>query len=148
MLADRLGRCETGSGDKPYTLQVSPGVTADSEAQAHLAAQCISLVVALLPTLVAVGAAEWRMVRRTTRRKYSDVGAVARGLKQREPERILLSPEQAPDQPLIILRHPITPPVLGNYEMVRRRNFLRRKVRHAHTANPAIPAAHRRWECL
>lgn len=71
------------------------------------------------------------------------MGAVTSGLKQCETERILLTAEHAADQPFIVLRYPIASAVLGDFEMVRRRYRMRRKVGHAHSANPVIPLVHR-----
>jgi hypothetical protein len=67
-------------------------------------------------------------------RKYANAGAIATDFEQCKTKRILLGPEHAADEPFLVLRHPITPSVLGNLEMVRRRYRLRRETRHVDLA--------------
>ncbi len=72
------------------------------------------------------------------------MGAVTSGLKQCETERILLTAEHAADQPFIVLRYPIAPAVLGDFEMVRRRYRMRgAKLDMLTLTNPVIPLVHR-----
>ena len=77
--------------------------------------------------------------RSTIRRKDLNTRAVAPDFKQCETQRILLGTEHAADKAFLILCHPITAPVPGDLETVRRRYRQRREARHAHSANPVNP---------
>ena len=50
--------------------------------------------------------------------KDANAGAVTADFKQCETKRIFLGAEHAADETFLVLRHPITPPVLGDLEMV------------------------------
>ena len=62
--------------------------------------------------------------------KHANAGAVTTDFKQCETDRIFLGAEYATDETFLILRHPITSPVLGDLEMVRGRYRLRHEIRH------------------
>ena len=70
--------------------------------------------------------------------KDSNTGAVARHFKQGETKRILLGTEYAADKPFLFLRHPITPPVLDDLEIVWRQYRLRREAGHTLSANAVV----------
>ena len=72
--------------------------------------------------------------RSTIRRKDLNTDAVAPDFEQYETKRILLGTEYAADKAFLVLCHPITAPVPGDLEMVRRRYRQRREARHAHSA--------------
>ena len=60
--------------------------------------------------------------------KHPNAGAVTTDFKQCEAKRIFLGAEYATDEAFLILRHPITSPVLGDLEMVRGRCRLRNEI--------------------
>src|SRR5271157_1307046 len=74
-------------------------------------------------------------------REHPNARSVARHFEQRETKGVLLGTEHAADQPFLVLRHPMAPCVLHDFEMIRSRYRTRRKVRHAGSANPVTPVA-------
>src|SRR6267143_2765622 len=140
MLADRLGRCFTGSDGRPCTLQLPR-----SSLQIF---RCKLIVVTLLLSAdgrcsvqTAVHQHEDEVGSGSGSREHPNVGAVARHFEQGETKGILLGTEHAADQPFLVLRHPITARVLRDFEMVRSEYGLRRKVGHAGSANTVTPVA-------
>ena len=49
---------------------------------------------------------------------HANTRAITTNFKQCETKRIFLGAEHAADETFLVLRHPITPPVLGDLEMV------------------------------
>jgi hypothetical protein len=74
-------------------------------------------------------------------REHPNAGAVARHFEQCETKGILPASEHAADQPFLVLRHPMAPLVLRDFEMVRSEYRLRRKDGHTRSANPVTPVA-------
>src|ERR1700758_700518 len=95
----------------------SPVVTTDFQLQAHCGRLSCSVQ-------AAVGSGSGS-------REHPNTGAVACHFEQGETKRVLLSTEDAADQPFRVLRHPIAPRVLHDFKMVRGQYSLRRKVAHA-----------------
>jgi hypothetical protein len=120
---------------------MGPGLRRDEENGAMVTSVRF---VPLVPIPFAAGAAAGR--RRepgTIRGEHPNACAVAGSLEQCETERGPPGPEHASDQPLIVLRHPVAPSVLGDFEMVRRQYRPRRKVGHGCSADPVDPVARR-----
>src|SRR3954452_3633125 len=99
----------------------SPVVTTDFQLQAHCARLSCSVQ-------AAVGSG-------SSSREDTDAGAVARHFEQGETKRVFLGAEHAADQPLGVVRHPIAPCVLRDFEMVRSVYGLWCKVGHAGPTN-------------
>ena len=68
-------------------------------------------------------------------REYSNAGAVARRLKQRETKGILLTAEHAADQSFPISCDPVTSGVLTHFKVVYREYRPGRKAGHSLSAN-------------
>src|SRR5208283_4087505 len=74
-------------------------------------------------------------------REHSNARSVARHFEQRETKGILLGTEHAADEVLRVLRHPMAPCVLRDFEMIRSGYRTRREVGHASSANPVTPVS-------
>lgn len=80
---------------------------------------------------------------RPGRRNHFDAGAVARCLKQRETQRILLSAKYSAYQSLLVFSNPTAPAVLAHFEVVQGERGRRRKAGHIRYANLLFPSLSR-----
>ena len=77
------------------------------------------------------------------RRNDFDTRAVARCLKKREAQRILLSAKYSAYQTFLVFSHPIASTVLAHFEVVQGECDRRRKARHIRSANLLFPSLSR-----
>jgi hypothetical protein len=77
------------------------------------------------------------------RRNHFDTGAVARCLKQRKAQRILLSTKYSAYQSFLVFSNPIAAAILAHFEVVQREHGCGRKAGHIRSANLLFPSLSR-----